>query len=65
MDLGTIDGIWTALILVFFVGLVVWVMRRDRKEIYDNAAMLAVTDENPFATDRESTPVERDQARAN
>ena len=48
MDIGTLRGLGTALVLIAFVGLVLWAFSGKRKSGFDEAAQL------PFADDRNS-----------
>ncbi len=50
MDMGTLRGIITAILLVSFIGLVCWAYSRRRKPDFDEAANL------PFADDEEQPP---------
>ena len=46
MDIGTLRGLGTALVLMAFVGLVLWAFSGKRKSGFEEAAQL------PFADDR-------------
>lgn len=48
MDIGTLRGLGTALVLIAFVGLVLWAFSGKRKSDFDEAALL------PFADDHNS-----------
>ena len=48
MDIGTLRGLGTALVLIAFVGLVLWAFSGKRKSGFGEAALL------PFADDRNS-----------
>ncbi|MCO7522817.1 MULTISPECIES: cbb3-type cytochrome oxidase subunit 3 [Pseudomonas] len=48
MDIGMIRGLGTALVLVAFVGLALWVFSPRRKKDFDEATQL------PFADDPEA-----------
>ncbi|MEE4659112.1 MAG: cbb3-type cytochrome c oxidase subunit 3 [Halieaceae bacterium] len=45
MDINTLRGLSTLLLLVAFIGLVFWVYSGRRKESYDKAANLPFADE--------------------
>ncbi|MBV2132994.1 cbb3-type cytochrome c oxidase subunit 3 [Pseudomonas sp. MAP12] len=45
MDIGTLRGLGTALVLVAFVGLLVWAFSGRRKKGFDEAANLPFADE--------------------
>ncbi|OOK85547.1 cbb3-type cytochrome oxidase subunit 3, partial [Pseudomonas aeruginosa] len=45
MDIGTLRGLGTLLIMVAFIGLVIWAYSGKRKKSFDEATML------PFADD--------------
>ena len=45
MDINTLRGLSTLLLLVAFVGLVVWVYSGRRKKQYEDAAQLPFADE--------------------
>ena len=46
MDIGTIRGIVTALLLVLFVWLVAWAWSRRRAPLFDAAARVPLEDED-------------------
>ncbi len=48
MDIGTLRGLGTLLIMVAFIGLVIWAYSGKRKKSFDEATML------PFADDPEA-----------
>ncbi|MCK9533738.1 MAG: cbb3-type cytochrome c oxidase subunit 3 [Pseudomonas sp.] len=45
MDIGTLRGLGTALILVAFIGLVFWAYSSKRNDSFTEAAMLPFSDE--------------------
>lgn len=53
MDIAIIHSIWTVLLMVIFVGIVVWAWSGRRKRSFDAAARLPLEDEDDPAT---STP---------
>ena len=48
MDIGTLRGLGTVLILVAFIGLVFWAYSSKRKDSFAEAALL------PFSDDRQN-----------
>jgi len=48
MDLGLIHGIWSLLILIFFIGIVAFVWNRNRRDYYNKASRI------PFDQDDET-----------
>lgn len=52
MDMGTLRGIITGLLLIGFIGLVCWAYSKRRKPDFDEAANLPFADEDePSSTD--------------
>ncbi|WP_349569574.1 cbb3-type cytochrome oxidase subunit 3 [Azotobacter salinestris] len=45
MDIGTLRGLGTALVLIAFVGMLIWVFSSKRKKSFDEAANLPFADE--------------------
>ena len=54
MDAGTLRGIFTALMLLLFVGVCVWAYSSRRKADFDEAAQL------PLGADGEEIPASRE-----
>lgn len=60
MDIGTLRGILTAILLVLFIGIVIWSYSRQRRSDFDKAARLPLDDDpaprvrNEENEDRES-----------
>ncbi len=46
MDMGTVRGLLTAILLVLFIGLVAWTWSRKRKPEYDEAAKMPLNDDD-------------------
>jgi cbb3-type cytochrome oxidase subunit 3 len=44
MDLGTLSGITTALLMAAFIGVVIWAWSGKRKKDFDAAARLPLSD---------------------
>jgi cytochrome c oxidase cbb3-type subunit 4 len=60
MDMGTIRGLGTIIVMVAFIGLALWVYSPRRKKEFDDATLL------PFADDPEAIePLRQAQAQAN
>ncbi|KAB0690897.1 cbb3-type cytochrome oxidase subunit 3 [Pseudomonas aeruginosa] len=59
MDIGTLRGLGTLLIMVAFIGLVIWAYSGIRKKSFDEATML------PFADDPEAKKHVEQASRSN
>lgn len=46
MSFGTLQGLWTVLVLVIFVGIVVWAWSDRRKKEFDRAAHMPLEDDD-------------------
>ena len=57
MDIAVFHGLWTAALLVIFVGIVIWAWSGKRKRDFDEAAHIPFDGEEPDAT---STGTKRD-----
>ncbi len=54
MDFGTLQGVGIILLMVAFVGLVVWAYSPAQRRRFDESARLALTDDDsPARTDAE------------
>lgn len=53
MDLGTVRGLLTAILLLLFLGIVFWAYSRKRRSDFDEAAQLPLEDERDEDRDRE------------
>jgi len=49
MDIGTLRGLMTAILIVAFVGICVWAWSGRRKERFDAAAQLPLQEDAPRA----------------
>ncbi|SDR83424.1 cbb3-type cytochrome oxidase subunit 3 [Pseudomonas oryzae] len=58
MDIGTLRGLGTALVLIAFVGLLLWAFSSRRKKSFDEAANL------PFADEPKSEKREEEASRS-
>ena len=45
MDIGTLHTIWTVLVLIVFIGIVIWAWSDKRKSYFDEAAQLPLDDD--------------------
>ena len=52
MDYSLIQSIWTIVVLVLFVGIVVWAWSGKRKKHFDEAANLPFTEDDMTSVDR-------------
>jgi cytochrome c oxidase cbb3-type subunit IV len=43
-------SIWTVLVFIIFIGIVLWAFSGKRKKDFDEAAKLALDDDNPKTT---------------
>ena len=56
MDLGTIRGLFTLVLLVAFLALVVWAWSKHRKADFDRLARMPLEDEPPAEDQGSKTP---------
>ena len=56
LDIGTVRGIGTALVLLSFVCVTLWAYSSKRREAFSEAAMLPFADETKPAASRSNTP---------
>ena len=54
VDMGTFRGIITAVLMILFIGLVIWAFSRRRKEEFDAAARLPLGDDRMPAASTEN-----------
>lgn len=54
MDIGTLRGLLTALLLLLFIGVVAWAFSRRRRGEFDEAAQLPLQDDEQPPADRDS-----------
>jgi cytochrome c oxidase cbb3-type subunit IV len=52
MDLTLIDSIWTILVMVVFVGIVLWAWSGKRAKAFEEAAHLPFTEDDPVSTEK-------------
>jgi cytochrome c oxidase cbb3-type subunit 4 len=53
VDIGTFRGIVTAVLMVLFIGLIVWAYGRKRKKGFDEAARLPLDEDDSSPHDKE------------
>lgn len=53
MDFGLLQGIWTIIVLITFVGIVAWAWSRKRKKDFDAAARIPFQGEEDDQNNRE------------
>ncbi|MBB3142931.1 cbb3-type cytochrome oxidase subunit 3 [Halomonas organivorans] len=63
MDIGTLRGIITAILLVSFVGLIGWAYSKRRRPDFDEAANLPFADEEEWPQQRDSSGAENAASR--
>lgn len=49
MEITVFHGLWTAVLLVIFVGIVLWAWSGKRKVAFDEAARIPLQDDDPEA----------------
>ncbi|WP_298188430.1 cbb3-type cytochrome c oxidase subunit 3 [uncultured Pseudomonas sp.] len=56
IDIGTLRGVGTALVLLSFVCVTLWAYSDKRRAAFDRATQLPFTDESTLAAPRSTTP---------
>lgn len=56
LDIGTLRGIGTALVLLSFTCVALWAYSGKRRAAFDQAALLPFADESKLAAPRSKTP---------
>ena len=56
LDIGTVRGIGTALVMLSFVCVTLWAYSGKRRAAFDQAALLPFADEPKLAAPRSKTP---------
>lgn len=56
IDIGTLRGIGTALVLLSFICVTLWAYSGKRRAAFDKAALLPFADEPKLAAPRSKTP---------
>jgi cytochrome c oxidase cbb3-type subunit 4 len=46
MNFGLLLGIWTIIVMIIFLGIVVWAWSKKRKKEFDDAAMIPFREDN-------------------
>ena len=54
MDYSLIQSIWTVVVMVVFIGIVLWAWSGKRKERFDQAANIPFDDDAPMHADNNS-----------
>ena len=54
MDFVSFQVVWTVVAFVFFIGVVAWAWSGRRKDDFDEAARMALDDENPVVAEQSS-----------
>ena len=49
MDIALFHGVWTAVLLVIFIGIVIWAWSGKRKRDFDEAANIPLDDDETVA----------------
>lgn len=52
MDTSILQSVWTVIAFVFFVGVVIWAWSGKRKKSFDEAARMALDDDETVADDQ-------------
>ena len=51
MEYGIIESVWTVVLLVVFIGIVVWAWSSKRKKAFDEAARLPLGDDTELPSE--------------
>ncbi len=54
MDYALLDSIWTIVVMVIFVGIVLWAWSGKRKQRFTEAANIPFTEDEPVTTESNS-----------
>jgi len=46
MDIGIVQGIWTIIVMIVFIGIVIWAWSGKRKREFDEAANIPFNEED-------------------
>jgi cytochrome c oxidase cbb3-type subunit 4 len=52
MDIALIDSIWTVVVMVVFIGIVLWAWSGKRKQRFNEAANIPFNEDKPASTDK-------------
>lgn len=52
MDIVLIDSIWTIVVMVVFIGIVLWAWSGKRKQRFNEAANIPFNEDRPASTDK-------------
>lgn len=56
MDIGTLRGLGTLLVMIAFIGLVIWAYGKGRQKDFDEAAHLPFADDSAAQTPQKEAP---------
>jgi cytochrome c oxidase cbb3-type subunit 4 len=54
MDMTLFHSLWTVVVLVTFIGIIVWAFSKKRHAAFDQAARLPLEDEQPLTTNKQN-----------
>lgn len=54
MDMTLFHSLWTVVVLVIFIGIIVWSFSKKRHAAFDQAARLPLEDEQPLMTNKQN-----------
>ncbi len=54
MDMTLFHSLWTIVVLVTFIGIIVWAFSKKRQAAFDQAARLPLEDEQPLMTNMQN-----------
>jgi len=63
MTFTLLQALWSIVVLVTFIGIVLWAYSGKRKSAFDEAARLPFSDEPPGDNDNASLPTEKSRSR--
>ena len=52
MDFTLIEAIWTVVVMVVFIGIVLWAWSGKRKQDFNEAANIPFTEDEPVSTEK-------------
>ena len=59
MTMNLFHSLWTIVVLITFIGIIVWSYSKNRKSDFDAAANLALEDQLPISTDNEANNAQK------
>jgi cytochrome c oxidase cbb3-type subunit 4 len=54
MDYSLIQSVWTIVVLVLFIGIVLWAFSSKRRRHFEEAAQIPFTEDTPEPTEKNS-----------